>query len=77
MSCSSCSRIWQCHTYSLPPVLGLDGTVNGTDGRSNRMITRVTVPRNILTVSFQPVSFASAGVAGPVKLTPPEVEPRI
>ena len=23
MSCSSCSRMWQCHTYSLPPVLGL------------------------------------------------------
>ena len=23
MSCSSCSRMWQCHTYSLPPVRGL------------------------------------------------------
>ena len=26
MSCSSCSRIWQCHTYSCPPVLGLSGS---------------------------------------------------
>ena len=30
MSCSSCSRIWQCHTYSFPPVRGLEGTLNGT-----------------------------------------------
>jgi hypothetical protein len=25
MSCSSCSRMWQCQTYSLPPVRGLAG----------------------------------------------------
>ena len=37
MSCSSCSRMWQCQTYSCPPVLerGLNGTLNGTLGRSN------------------------------------------
>ena len=29
MSCSSCSRMWQCHTYSFPPVRGLAGTVKG------------------------------------------------
>ena len=71
MSCSSCSRMWQCHTYSFPPVRGLGGTVNGTAGRSNLMMIRVTVPGNIITVSFHPISFASAGTAGPVKLTPP------
>jgi Helix-turn-helix domain of transposase family ISL3/zinc-finger of transposase IS204/IS1001/IS1096/IS1165 len=35
MSCSSCSRMWQCHTYSLPPVRGLEGTANGTVGSLN------------------------------------------
>ncbi len=25
MSCSSCSRMWQCQTYSWPPVRGLSG----------------------------------------------------
>src|SRR5689334_24798370 len=68
MSCSSCSRMWQCHTYSLPPVRGLGGTSNGTDGRSNFIKIRVTVPGYIGTVSFQPVSFAAGGTAGPVNL---------
>ena len=35
MSCSSCSRMWQCHTYSLPPVRGLGGTANGHLGSLN------------------------------------------
>src|SRR5215472_6991745 len=44
MSCSSCSRMWQCHTYSWPPVRGLKGIVNGGVGSSNFMITVVTSP---------------------------------
>ena len=52
MSCSSCSRMWQCQTYSWPPVLGLAGTVNGTDGRSKRMITHVTSAGFMRTVSL-------------------------
>src|ERR1051326_1286422 len=44
MSGSSCSRMWQCHTYSLPPVRGLGGMGNGAVGRSNRMIIVVTSP---------------------------------
>ncbi len=38
MSCSSCSRMWQCHTYSCPPVLGLMAlriAAVGRIGRSN------------------------------------------
>ena len=46
-------------------VRGLAGTGNGTLGRSKRMIRRVTVPGKYITLSFQPVSFGSAGVAGP------------
>src|SRR5215467_1027874 len=63
--------------YSLPPVRGLAGTVKGTLGRSKRMIRRVTVPGKCITVSFQPISFGSAGVAGPVKFTLPWVFPRL
>src|SRR5436189_3705195 len=66
MSCSSCSRMWQCHTYSAPPVRGLDGTRNGVDGKSNRMTTVVTSPGCILTVSFHPSSVGSGLRAGPV-----------
>ena len=47
MSCSSCSRMWQCQTYSLalamPGKRVLGGTLKGTVGRSNFMITVVHV----------------------------------
>src|SRR5437762_3085890 len=65
MSCSSCSRMWQCHTYSLPPVLGLGGTANGTVGSLNVMITVVTSPAFIRTVSFQPLPKGAAGKVEP------------
>jgi hypothetical protein len=71
MSCSSCSRMWQCQTYSLPPVLGLEGTANGTDGILNCMITVVTSSGFILTVSFQPASFGSGGRADSVYVDVP------
>src|SRR6266702_1083677 len=68
MSCSSCSRMWQCHTYSWPPVLGLIGSPmdDGSFGRVNFVMTVVASPGFIRTVSFHPVSFASGGIGGPV-----------
>ena len=63
MSCSSCSRMWQCHTYSWPPVRGLKGSPMdaGSLGRLNCMISVITSLGFIGTVSFQPISLASGG----------------
>jgi hypothetical protein len=71
MSCSSCSRMWQCQTYSLPPVRGLAGTTNGTVGSLNCMITVVTSPGFILMVSFHPASFGLGGRAAPLYMGVP------
>ncbi len=51
MSCSSCSRMWQCHTYSCPPVLGLSGLPMdaGNLGSANCIITVVASPGFIRT----------------------------
>ena len=70
MSCSSCSRMWQCHTYSWPPVRGLDGTVNGTVGQvelhDDRRDLAGVHPHRLL-----PAELVRIGRrAGPVKLTP-------
>ena len=72
MSCSSCSRMWQCHTYSWPPVRGLKGSPMdaGKFGKLNCMITVVASPGFIRTVSFQPISLASGGMASPMKRNP-------
>lgn len=56
ISLSSCSRMWQCHTYR--PV-----------NPSNRIMIRVTIPGSARTVSFHPDSLASGGTAGAVYLT--------
>src|SRR5215475_7085901 len=55
MSCSSCSRMWQCQTYSFPPVRGLTAlriAAVGRVGRLNCMMTVVTSPGFIRTVSI-------------------------
>src|ERR1019366_5861071 len=65
MSCSSCSRMWQCHTYSWPPVLGLTAlrmAAVGKSGRSNFMITVEISSEFTRTVSFHPISSASGGI---------------
>ena len=43
----------------------------GKFGRLNCMMTVVTSPGFIRTVSFQPISLASGGVGGPVKCSLP------
>ena len=49
----------------------LDGTVNGALGKSNFMITVVTSPGFMRTVSFQPRSSGAGGAAAPLKVETP------
>src|ERR687883_637580 len=75
MSCSSCSRMWQCHTYSWPPVLGLVGMGKGTDGKLNCMITLVTSPGFMRTVSFHPASYGAGANGAPDRFATPFLNP--
>ena len=43
MSCSSCSRMWQCQTYSFPPVLGLTALRMAAVGKFGKLNCIMTV----------------------------------
>src|SRR6516165_8323492 len=75
MSCSSCSRMWQCQTYSFPPVRGLGGTVNGTVGRLNCAMIVVTSLGFMRTVSFHPISLGSGANGFPTNVIPVDGSP--